>query len=222
MRAFSTPTAFAVAAASVLSLCGSAWAGTNPQPDWKRSEDRARANIKSFSGYTLNGADHAYDVADRVIDDDGVQHIRFNRTYRGMQVIGGDLVVHNESSGNFRSASMSLNRAINVARTATISPGTATKVAFNTYGGTTNGVKPELLVYARGDIPALAYDVRIFNKQADGTPMELHEHGRRAGHVGRHQGDVCVGDEHEHKLQNGLRYQHYHQNDYEHQHQHQL
>ncbi|OYY62091.1 MAG: peptidase M4 family protein [Burkholderiales bacterium 28-67-8] len=161
----------AVAAASVLSLCGSAWAGA---PDWKKSEDRARSNIKSFSGYTLNGADHAYDVTDRVLDSDGVQHIRFNRTYRGMRVLGGDLVMHNESSGNFRGASLSLNRAINVARTTTISAGTAIKVAFNTYRGSTNGVKPELLVYARGDIPALAYDVRLFGMQPDGTPMEMH------------------------------------------------
>ncbi len=174
MRNISTLNAIAVAAVSVVSLCGSAWAGNNAQPDWKKLEDRGRTNIKSFSGYTLKGADQTYDVTDRVLDDDGAQHIRFNRTFRGMRVLGGDLVVHNESSGNFRSASLSLNRAINVARTANISAGTAIKVAFDAYGGTTNGVKPELLVYARGDIPALAYDVRIFSKQSDGTPMELH------------------------------------------------
>jgi Zn-dependent metalloprotease len=171
MRVLSTPSAIAVAVASVLSFGGAAWAGS---PDWKKSEDRARANIKSFSGYTLNGADHAYEVTDRVLDDDGVQHIRFNRRYRGMRVLGGDLVMHNESSGNFRSASLSLNRSINVARTATVSAGTAIKVAFNAYGGTTRGVQPELLVYARGDIPALAYDVRLFGTQPDGTPMEMH------------------------------------------------
>ncbi len=174
MRNISTLNAIAVAAVSVVSLCGSAWAGNNAQPDWKKLEDRARTNIKSFSGYTLNGADHAYDVTDRIVDDDGAQHVRFNRTYRGMRVLGGDLVVHNEGSGNFRSASLSLNRSINVARNATISAGTAIKVAFNAYGGTTNGVKPELLVYARGDIPTLAYDVRIFGMQPDGTPMEMH------------------------------------------------
>ncbi len=171
MRTLSTPTAIAVAAASVLSLSGAAWAAS---ADWKASEDRARTNIKSFSGYTLHGADHAYEVTDRVIDTDGVQHIRFNRTFRGMRVLGGDLVVHNESSGNFRSASLSLNRAINPARTATISAGTAIKAAFNAYGGSSNGVVPELMVYARGDIPVLAYDVRMFGTLPDGTPMEMH------------------------------------------------
>jgi Zn-dependent metalloprotease len=171
VRKLFTPTAIAVAAVSALCLSGLACAGS---PDWKKSEDRSRAHIKSFSGYTLNGADHAYEVTDRVLDDDGVQHIRFNRRYRGMRVLGGDLVMHNESSGNFRSASLSLNRSINVARTATVSAGTAIKVAFNAYGGTTRGVQPELLVYARGDIPALAYDVRLFDTQPDGTPMEMH------------------------------------------------
>ena len=33
---------------------------------------------------------------------------------------------------------------------------------------------PELVVYARGDTPVLAWDVRVFGEQADGTPTELH------------------------------------------------
>ena len=45
MRAISTPAVIAVAVASLLSLGGTAWAAS---PDWKKSEDRARAHIKSF------------------------------------------------------------------------------------------------------------------------------------------------------------------------------
>ncbi len=171
-----TPTQITVIAIAAALLClGSpSWAGSLTAADLKKSEDRALANVKSFSGYTLHGADHAYSVADHVVDSDGVQHIRLNRTFRDMRVLGGDLVVHNESSGNFRNASMSLARAINPARTATVSMGSAIKLAFNAYGGSTNNVAPELMVYARGDIPALAYDVRLFGQQADGTPMEMH------------------------------------------------
>ncbi len=171
MQKPSSPILSAVTAISLLSLGGTAWAAST---DWAKFEESARANIKLFAGYTLDGPDQAYDVTDHMLDTDGVQHIRFNRTYRGMKVIGGDLVMHDESSGNFRGVSLTLQRSINVALTASISAGTAIKVALSTYNGSTNGAQPEQVVFARGDIPALAYDVRIFGKQADGTPTELH------------------------------------------------
>ena len=37
---------------------------------------------------------HARDV---IVDRDGTEHVRFNRTYKGLPVIGGDLVVHSKA-----------------------------------------------------------------------------------------------------------------------------
>ena len=40
--------------------------------------------------------------------------------------------------------------------------------------GDTRGIAPEAVVYARGDLPMLAFNVRVFGEQPDGTPSEKH------------------------------------------------
>ena len=46
-------------------------------------------------------------VKDVIVDRDGTEHVRFDRTYRGLPVIGGDVVVHSRN-GQFKSASLML------------------------------------------------------------------------------------------------------------------
>ena len=138
-------------------------------------EAQARAHLVAYPGRTLHDAGHTYVMTDRLLDDDGTQHVRFKRRYRGMAVIGGDTVVHSDVNGSFREASQTLDRSINIARGAALSGGRAIKMALDAQaGGSTRGSAPELLVYARGDVPVLAWDVRVFGEQADGTPSEKH------------------------------------------------
>ena len=40
-----------------------------------------------------------FTVTDRVTDPSGATHVRMDRTYRGLPVLGGDLVVHQGSAG---------------------------------------------------------------------------------------------------------------------------
>ncbi|TDT41156.1 griselysin [Streptomyces sp. BK208] len=44
------------------------------------------------------------EVRDVVVDEDGTQHVRYDRTYRGLPVLGGDFVVHLAPDGAFRDA----------------------------------------------------------------------------------------------------------------------
>ncbi len=158
-----------------LALAAGAAQAAAPTADQARSiETRARAHIANFPGYTRNASDHAYALRDAHIDDDGAQHARFERTYRGMPVIGGDLVVHADRNGNFRDATLTMDRDINVARSATVSAGRAIKAALDQHRGSTGGAAPTAVVYARGDTPVLGWDVRVFGQQADGTPSEKH------------------------------------------------
>ena len=135
------------------SLVGPALAAAPGAEQAAAMESRARAQIAAFPGYTLHGADHAYARRDAIVDNDGAQHVRFERSYRGMAVIGGDLVVHADRNGNFREASHSLRRGINVARGAALSQGRAIQAALGAHAGSTNGIAPTLVVYARGDTP---------------------------------------------------------------------
>ena len=44
---------------------------------------------------------------DAIVDRNGTEHVRFDRTYRGLPVLGGDVVVHSRN-GQFKSASLTL------------------------------------------------------------------------------------------------------------------
>ena len=165
--------ALALAAAT---LAGSSAFAAQPGAAQARAmEARARAHLAAFPGRSLHGADHSYVMSDALLDDDGAQHVRFQRRYRGMAVVGGDTVVHSDRNGSFRDASQTLDRSINIARGAALSGGRAIKAALDAHaGGSTRGTAPELVVYARGDVPVLAWDVRVFGEQVDGTPSEKH------------------------------------------------
>jgi Zn-dependent metalloprotease len=64
-----------------------------------------------------------------VLDRDGSSHVRYDRTYRGLPVLGGDVVVHLTPSGALRDVSQSLTRPVQVATTPGISRARATAVA---------------------------------------------------------------------------------------------
>jgi len=164
----------ALAAAATLAAATSAYAAAPDAAQARSMESSARAHIAAFPGFTLHGPDHSYTARDAVIDDDGGQHVRFERQVRGLRVIGGDIVVHSDRNGAFRDVSKTLERAVNLPRGASLSAGRAIKVALDAHSGSTQGASPELVVYARGDTPVLAWDVRVFGTQADGTPTEMH------------------------------------------------
>ncbi len=173
MRAPSIVTVIAIVAASMVSFNTSAQnAPTAAQ--LKHFQDRALALVPMFPGYTLAGAEQAFAAGDTVVDADGTQHVRIHRKFRGLRVLGGDMVMHVGGPGVLGGVTKSMRLAINAAKTAGFSGGTAISTALGAYPGSTNGTVPELIIYARGDIPALAYDVRIFRTKPDGLPSQMH------------------------------------------------
>jgi zinc metalloprotease ZmpA len=135
---------------------------------------RAVEHIQAFPGRTLHGEGHSYTLRDVITDADGSQHVRVAREYRGLRVIGGDMVVHSNRAGAFIDASRTLQQPIAL----DISGGRTTRAeaeaaALAYRAGSIEG-RPTLVVYARGERPQLAWDVRVFGEQADGTEMQLH------------------------------------------------
>src|SRR5690242_12489618 len=87
--------------AVLMALAGTASAANADHP----AVGRALGLIKSnASALRASGADQ-YVVRDVIVDRDGTEHVRFNRTYAGLPVIGGDFVVHSKG-GQFKSASL--------------------------------------------------------------------------------------------------------------------
>ncbi|MEO5877854.1 MAG: hypothetical protein ABIS86_04355, partial [Streptosporangiaceae bacterium] len=61
-----------------------------------------------------------FQLRDMIVDSDGTTHSRLDRTFRGLRVLGGDVVVHKSRTGTSKGSSLTL-RAKPKAETARIS-----------------------------------------------------------------------------------------------------
>ncbi|MFE4696661.1 M4 family metallopeptidase [Streptomyces sp. NPDC056738] len=124
------------------------------------------------------GAREKLVVKDVTRDADGTTHTRYERTYAGLPVLGGDLVVHLK---NGRSAVSEARRA-GVA-VPSLRPGIPARVAaakalaVSRKAAVTRSRAdgaPRLVVWAAGTRPVLAWESVVDGVQRDGTPSELH------------------------------------------------
>ncbi|MCP9985539.1 M4 family metallopeptidase [Streptomyces sudanensis] len=120
-------------------------------------------------------------VRDVVKDADGTVHTRYERTYAGLPVLGGDLVVHTAKDGRSKGVTKAVRAKIAVATTeAAVAPATARKAALSAAAaeeettGTPSAAAPRKVVWAGGGKPVLAYETVVHGLQHDGTPSELH------------------------------------------------
>ncbi|MFI6152677.1 M4 family metallopeptidase [Kitasatospora sp. NPDC051170] len=132
------------------------------------------------------GAQEKLVAKDAVVDRDGTRHLRFERTYAGLPVLGGDLVVHQGATGGVKS----VNKA--VAATIALPSLTPRIPADQAAAGATGAVKAtvgqtldadespladvhqtgkaELVVWANDGTPRLAYRTTVEGVRRDGTP----------------------------------------------------
>lgn len=135
----------------------------------------AEAHLKNKAASFNAAAEDGFAVTDAIVDDSGDQHVRFSRSHRGLPVIGGDLVVHMDSRGGMKSASMTQRVKLNVDTTARISEENAIQYARGLFGGVVQGnITSRLVVHARTDNARLAYEVVVTGETADGSPSEMH------------------------------------------------
>ncbi|MFJ9032566.1 M4 family metallopeptidase [Streptomyces sp. NPDC102274] len=126
------------------------------------------------------GAQEKLVVRDVVQDVDGTTHTRYERTYQGLPVLGGDLVVEASKAGATQSVSKASTSALkNVATTADVAPAVAEKQALG--AAAADGSKkteaeraPRKVVWMAQGSPTLAYETVVGGLQHDGTPNELH------------------------------------------------
>jgi Zn-dependent metalloprotease len=122
---------------------------------------RAKDMLSSNGSSAHRAADDAFSVRDVIVDRDGAEHVRFDRTFRGLPVIGGDVVMHSRS-GKFKAASVSLKTTERPGVVPKLSAEQAVLAAGADFAGTLEDIGSQgLVVYARGAKPVLAYEVRV-------------------------------------------------------------
>ncbi|MFE6865026.1 M4 family metallopeptidase [Kitasatospora sp. NPDC057692] len=136
----------------------------------------ALANVADHAEAFGFGPSQELLVTDVVLDADGASHVRFDRTYRGLPVIGGDLVVHQDAHGRFTDASRAAAHDPTVKSTAPAVPAQVGAAnALSATPGIQNAVSsPELVVWAADGTPRLAWRTTV-----RGTG----EHGQPAGRI---------------------------------------
>ncbi|WP_372458366.1 M4 family metallopeptidase [Streptomyces sichuanensis] len=117
-------------------------------------------------------------VRDVVKDADGTVHTRYERTYDGLPVLGGDLVVHQKKDGA-RDVTKATDADIAVpSTTPSLAPSAAKKSALSAAadGKTAKadaGQAPRKVIWAAEGKPVLAYETTVTGVQKDGTPSKL-------------------------------------------------
>ncbi|MFE2105598.1 M4 family metallopeptidase [Kitasatospora sp. NPDC059463] len=126
-------------------------------------------------------------VKDVVVDANGTRHLRYDRTYAGLPVLGGDLVVHQKANGTITavdrafdgrlalpsltpalsSAAASDQAVASVRATVGIAPTDKDASPVTRVDGAS---APSLVVWAGDGSPRLAYQTVVHGERADGTP----------------------------------------------------
>lgn len=111
---------------------------------------------------------------DVTVDRDGTEHVRFNRTYAGLPVIGGDFVVHSRN-GQLKATSQTQHSALSLSTRARITAADAIVSAGAEFGSGFVGRPTALLaIYARdANVPKLAWQVGLAGVDNTGDPIDF-------------------------------------------------
>ncbi|MGW0417625.1 M4 family metallopeptidase [Streptomyces sp. NPDC003015] len=118
-------------------------------------------------------------VRDVIVDADGTQHVRYDRTYRQLPVLGGDFVVHLAPDGAYKSSSRATRSAISLSSvTPALSAPKAADLAANALKAANLGetlkkltAKPQLVVDALHGAPKLAWRTDAAAQDSLGNPV---------------------------------------------------
>ena len=129
----------------------------------------ARQFVKKNRADVHGAPGDAYRVTGKISSGEDTA-VRYERTYRGLAVLGGDFVVHVNDNGRTDGVSVAQDRSIRVGTTPRVAKDTAKRQARR--GATSATVRrvgePRLVVDAREGRAALAWQTIVRGTQADG------------------------------------------------------
>ncbi|MFE2430378.1 M4 family metallopeptidase [Streptomyces sp. NPDC059373] len=152
--------------------------GGRSLPSRATAVSHADAAIADHAGRLAVTPAQGRTVRDVVTDTDGAQHVRYDRTYRGLPVLGGDLVVHLAPGGAYAGADRATRSDLAVP---TITPGVTASAAAKkgiaalrtAHHGTTfrqAKARPQLVVDALHGAPRLAWRTTAVGLDTLGNP----------------------------------------------------
>jgi len=163
-----------VAAAAMVAVSGPATAKPSTPAELRaKAADSASALVAGRPAYLHATADDAF-VQHPVISSAGMQYVPYDRTYKGLPVIGGDFVVMTDSAGNAKYTSVAQSSPISgLATTPKITQAKAASVAKSQLKKVSSVEGTKLVVVAKeGVASALAWETTV-NGLGDEGPSRL-------------------------------------------------
>ncbi|MGW6733020.1 M4 family metallopeptidase [Streptomyces sp. NPDC055013] len=167
------------ATATLLATTLSPNAGADDSPTRATALKNAASALKEQAGSLGLTAAQGTTVRDVIVDADGTQHVRYDRTYRELPVLGGDFVVHLAKDGTYRSATRATGDALSLSSvTPKVSAPKAADLAATVLRAANVGEtlkrltsKPELVVDALHGAPKLAWRTDAVAQDSAGNPV---------------------------------------------------
>ncbi|MFI1070398.1 M4 family metallopeptidase [Streptomyces puniciscabiei] len=178
-RRLTTTAGVAVSTATLLTMALSPAAHADARPTRATAiQHAASALLAHAASLGLTSAENT-SVRDVIVDRDGTQHVRYDRTYHGLPVLGGDFVVHLAPDGAYRSANRATRGEISLASILPKVPAVkAAGLAVNALRAVNLGdtlkqvkAKPELIVDALHGTPKLAWRTDAAGLDSLGNPV---------------------------------------------------
>ncbi|MBB6419721.1 M4 family metallopeptidase [Streptomyces sp. AK010] len=154
-------------------------AGAADRPTRSAAIEDAEAVLADRAGALGLTSAQRTKVRDVVVDDDGTRHVRYDRTYHRLPVLGGDFVLHLNPDGTYRGTSRATKSALSLASvTPKVTAPRAADLAANLLraahlGETLKGLtaKPRLVVDALHGAPKLAWQTDAVAHDEIGNPV---------------------------------------------------
>ncbi|GAA0622643.1 M4 family metallopeptidase [Kribbella sandramycini] len=181
MKRLTSVGAVAVLAAAGLAVVpAGADVRTTPLPDSGFNQPSAVQAEQALSAKTAVALGLAkgevLQVRDVVRDADGTEFVRYDRTFNGLKVVGGDLIVKRDGAGAISQVTYNRDAAkVGLASTKpTLSQAAALAKGAESAGFKATTNKGQLVVFVTESKPVLAYEVVTNGVKPDQTPSVLH------------------------------------------------
>ncbi|TKT10838.1 peptidase M28 [Streptomyces galbus] len=164
----------ATAFAAGTPAAAAAAAGADPAPS-PRSLAVSAADKAATSGFDAlaKGPSERYDRKQVTPWVDGLYSVAYERTYRGLPVVGGDAVVLADGKGRVRAASSATRAKIAVATTARVSAAAAARTSRAQLPTVQEAQAPRLVVRVAGERARLAWET-VLTGATRTAPSHLH------------------------------------------------
>jgi zinc metalloprotease ZmpA len=169
----------AATTATLLTAALSPTAGADDRPTRATAVENAASALVTYAGKLGLTSAQGTSVRDVVVDADGTQHVRYDRTYRQLPVLGGDFVVHLAKDGAYRGSIRATRTALSLSSvTPTVAAPKAADLAANALRAANLGetlkkltAKPQLVVDALHGTPRLAWRTNAVAQDSLGNPV---------------------------------------------------